>query len=81
MEIFVHDLRDNVETAGRGVCVKVDGLSVADHDNHGNHVQSDISGRGYRTREQKLEHEEQCRQQDGDKDNLCPKGLIHKEEC
>ena len=80
MEIFVHDLRDNVETAGRGVRVKEDGLSVADHDDHGNHVQSDISGRGYRTREQKLEHEEQCRQQDGDKDDLCPKGLIYKEE-
>lgn len=80
MEIFVHDLRDNVETAGRSVRVKEDSLSVADHDDHSDHVQSDISRRGYRTREQKLEHEEKRRQQDGDKDDLCPEGLIHKEE-
>lgn len=80
MEIFVHDLRDNVETAGRSVRVKEDSLSVAGHDDHGDHVHSDISGRGYRTREQKLEHEEQRRKQEGDKDDLCPKGLIYKEE-
>ena len=80
MEIFVHDFRDNVETAGRSVRVKEDSLSVADHDDHSDHVQSDISRRGYRTREQKLEHEEKRRQQDGDKDDLCPEGLIHKEE-
>ena len=80
MEIFVHDLRDNVETAGRSVRVKEDSLSVADHDDHGDHIHSDISGRGYRTREQKLEHEEQRRKQEGDKDDLCPKGLIYKEE-
>ena len=81
MEIFVHDFRDNVETAGRSVRVKEDSLSVADHDDHGDHIHSDISGRGYRTREQKLEHEEKRRQQDGDKDDLCPEGLIHEEEC
>ena len=80
MEIFVHDLRDNVETAGRSVRVKEDSLSVADHDDHGDHIHSDISGRGYRIRVQKLEHEEQRRKQEGDKDDLCPKGLIYKEE-
>ena len=31
--------------------------------------------------EQDLEHKEKRRQQDGDKDDLCPEGLIHEEEC
>lgn len=37
----------------------------------------------FRTRiwEQDLEHKEKRRQQDGDKDDLCPEGLIHEEEC
>ena len=81
MEIFVHDLRDNVETAGRSVRVKEDSLSVADHDDHGDHIHSDISCGRTRIWEQDLEHKEKRRQQDGDKDDLCPEGLIHEEEC
>lgn len=80
MEIFVHDLRDNVETAGRSVGVKEDSLSVADHDDHSHHVQGDISCGRTRIWEQDLEHKEKRRQQDGDKDDLCPEGLIHEEE-
>ncbi len=80
MEIFVHDLRDNVETAGRSVRVKEDSLSVADHDDHSHHVQGDISCGRTRIWEQDLEHKEKRRQQDGDKDDLCPEGLIHEEE-
>ena len=81
VEVLVHDLRDNVETAGRGVGVKEDCLSVADHDDHSHHVQGDISCGRTRIWEQDLEHKEKRRQQDGDKDDLCPEGLIHEEEC
>lgn len=81
VEVLVHDLRDNVETAGRGVGVKEDCLSVADHDDHSHHIQGDISCGRTRIWEQDLEHKEKRRQQDGDKDDLCPEGLIHEEEC
>lgn len=81
VQVLVHDLRDNVETTGCGVGIEEDRLSVADHNDHSHNIQGDISRRGYRTREKKLEHEEQRRQQDGDKDDLRPEGLIHEEEC
>ena len=80
MEIFVHDLRDNVETAGRGVCVKEDGLSVADHNDHADYVQGDVPRRRSRIREGGFKYEEKYREQDGDEDDLCPEGLIDKEK-
>ncbi len=80
VKVLVHDLCDDVETAGGGVGVEEDRLSVADHDDHAHNIQGDISRRGCRIREQELEHEEERRQQDGDKDDLCPEGLINKEK-
>ena len=80
VEVLVHDLRDNVETAGRGVGVKEDGLSVADHNDHADYVQGDVPRRRSRIREGGFKYEEKYREQDGDKDDLCPESLIDKEK-
>ena len=80
MEIFVHDLRDNIETAGCRVGVEEDRLSETDHNDHTNYIQGDVPRRRARIREGGFKYEEKYREQDGDKDDLCPKGLIYKEE-
>ena len=81
MEIFVHDLRDNIETAGCRVGVEEDRLSETDHNDHADYVQGDVPRRRSRIREGGFKYEEKYREQDGDEDDLCPEGLIHEEEC
>ena len=81
VEVLVHDLRDNIETAGCRVGVEEDRLSETDHNDHTNYIQGDVPRRRSRIREGGFKYEEKYREQDGDKDDLCPEGLIHEEEC
>lgn len=81
VEVLVHDLRDNVETAGRGVGVKEDCLSVAittiipttsraifpvGEPGFGNRISNTKRSAGSRTEIKMI---------------LCPEGLIHEEEA
>ena len=62
------------------VGVEEDRLSETDHNDHTNYIQGDVPRRRSRIREGGFKYEEKYREQDGDKDDLCPESLIDKEK-
>ena len=80
MEIFVHDLRDNIETAGCRVGVEEDRLSETGSQRSYQLHPGRCSPSEIPDPEGGFKYEEKYREQDGDKDDLCPESLIDKEK-
>ena len=70
MQVFVHDLGDDVQPARRGVAVEQDAQPHADDEDVAQHVQLLAVGQGAEVREEPLEQADKRREHDAGVDRL-----------